>query len=687
MVSLSGKERSRQRRRRARRSPRRSLDGQYRAALEHHQQGRFKEAISAYRRLLEDDPGHAMARANFASALARDGQTAAAIAEYRVVVEAEPNNAGVWFNLGNALGAAGDSGEAIKALERAIQIDAGLYQAHFNLGNLLRDADRLEEAAERFRSATTLEPSLARAHTNLGNVLRALGHAFDAIDAHRKAVAAAPGSADASYNLANTLVETGDLEQAYSVARAALKLDDGRPRTYLGLATILVDHGDNEGAERAYQEALRRAPGLTPAVEDIARLLTRQERWREAAEILRESLAQGGDEQTLLSRIGDVYHDQGDHTAALAWYEKAAAANPGDVESHNAVGVSRALLGDVPGAFAAFKEALRLAPQHARTHANVGTVYLRTGDTARARMSLAAAIEIQPDFAAAHATLANALFREDRIAESIASCRRAITADSRCAEGHVALGTALANQGRLREAAASYQTAMDIDSRDIKAVSNLHFILNYADWLSATGRAGKLQDLGKLWNRFAPAKIKWTNSRDPERKLRVAYLSPDLRRHPVGYFLTPIMDNHDPQAIEILCYSSTSKPSDGLSRRFRDRAAIWRDVVDMDDDALARRIRHDRVDILVDLAGHTAGNRLAVLARSAAPVQATYLGYPSTTGLKAVDYLIADEIVCPPGTTHFTVNPWSVCPIFSFVSSLTQKPRKWRRRHWRQTDS
>ncbi len=647
MVPPSGKERSQQRRRRARQSPRRNIDAQYRAALEHHQQGRFKEAISAFRHLLENYPDHAMARANLASALAREGQTTAAIGEYRVVIDAEPNNAGVWFNLGNALGAAGESDEAIKALERAIQIDARLYQAHFNLGNLLRDADRLQEAADRFRLAATLEPGLAHAHTNLGNVLRALGDEPGAIEAHRKAVAAAPASADASYNLANTFKQIGDVEQARSVARGTLNLEDGDPRAYLGLATIFIELGDNQNAERAYRKALGHAPGLTPAAEGIARLLTSQERQQEAIAILHQSLAHDGDERILLSRIGDVYHDQGDHAAALAWYEKAVAANPSDVESYNAVGVCRALLGDVPGAFAAFKEALRLAPQHARTHANVGTVYLRVGDTARACVSLNAAIKFQPDLATAHATLANALFREDRIAESIASGQRAIGADPRCTEGHLALGTAFANQGRLREAAACYQAAMDIDSRNLKAASNLHFILNYADWLNATERADKLRTLGNLWNRFAAAKTKWTNNKDPGRKLRVAYLSPDLRKHPVGYFLTPIMDSHDSQEFEILCYSSSSKPLDELSRRFRDRAAIWRDVVDIDDEALACRIREDRVDILVDLAGHTAGNRLAVLARSAAPVQATYLGYPSTTNLMAVDYMIADETVCP----------------------------------------
>src|SRR5262249_37355237 len=138
------------------------------------------------------------------------------------------------------------------------------------------------------------------------------------------------------------------------------------------------------------------------------------------------------------------------------------------------------------------------------------------------------------------------------------------------------------------------------------------------------------------------------NAPDPDRRLRLGFLSPDLGCHPVGYFLIRPLEHLDPQQAEVVCYSDRRTP-DELTARFRAAAALWRDVAGWDDDRLAQQIRADGIDILFDLAGHPAHNRLLVFARKPAPLQVTWLGYEGTTGLGAMDYLLADRHAVPPG--------------------------------------
>jgi predicted O-linked N-acetylglucosamine transferase (SPINDLY family) len=144
-------------------------------------------------------------------------------------------------------------------------------------------------------------------------------------------------------------------------------------------------------------------------------------------------------------------------------------------------------------------------------------------------------------------------------------------------------------------------------------------------------------------------------SRDPGRRLRVGYVSPDLKQHSVAYFLEPLLREHDHSVVEVFCYAEVLRP-DATTLNLQSHADHWLRTVGYSDDALARRITSDGIDILVDLAGHTADNRLGVFARKPAPVQVNWLGYPNTTGLRAMDYRLVDEITDPPGEADQTAS-------------------------------
>jgi predicted O-linked N-acetylglucosamine transferase (SPINDLY family) len=140
------------------------------------------------------------------------------------------------------------------------------------------------------------------------------------------------------------------------------------------------------------------------------------------------------------------------------------------------------------------------------------------------------------------------------------------------------------------------------------------------------------------------------NDRTPDRRLRIGYVSPDFGDHPVGRFLLPLLEQHDRSQLEIFCYSN-SPANDRLTARLRAGADQWRNIMGLSDESVAGQIRGDAIDILVDLSGHTSGNRLLVFARKPAPVQVSYLGYPATSGLSAIDYRLTDPLSDPPGAT------------------------------------
>jgi predicted O-linked N-acetylglucosamine transferase (SPINDLY family) len=213
-------------------------------------------------------------------------------------------------------------------------------------------------------------------------------------------------------------------------------------------------------------------------------------------------------------------------------------------------------------------------------------------------------------------------------------------------------------QGRIEEAIAAYRRALEIRPGDQWAHSNMLIAMNSRP---PSEHGGGLLAEHVEWARrhaaglYPAGTARFGNDSSQGRRLRVGYVSPDFRRHSVAYFVQPILAGHDHQQFEVFCYASVRRP-DEVTAALKSQADQWRDIAAMSDEQAAEMIRADRIDILVDLAGHTANHRLTLFARRAAPVQVTYLGYPNTTGLATMDYRLTDAAADPPGTTesHYT---------------------------------
>lgn len=373
----------------------------------------------------------------------------------------------------------------------------------------------------------------------------------------------------------------------------------------------------------------------------------------------------------------------GDLIAAQTHLRRAARIESKDPSIWDNLGVVLQKSRDHAGARAAFRAALALSPAAAGVWSNAAGNELDDGDPATAERLARKAIGLQPRLAAGWLQLGNALARLRRSAEAEAALREALRLQAGYAEAWLSLSAELATQNRLREAAAAAREALRLAPGLGRAQINLGGIYDRLGELGAASghyrRARELDpaDLG-AWSgelyclshdatldpqrvflahrsfgehaeaKFAGERTPHDNDRDPQRPLRVGVVSADLRDHPVARFLEPIWSRLDAAAVRLVAYDNAPS-DDAVARRLRSHVQDRVDVSRLTDDALAARIRADRIDILIDHSGHTAGNRLGVFARKPAPVQVMWFGYPGTSGLRAMDYRLVDPVVAPPG--------------------------------------
>ncbi len=265
------------------------------------------------------------------------------------------------------------------------------------------------------------------------------------------------------------------------------------------------------------------------------------------------------------------------------------------------------------------------------------------------------ALELNPNFAEARGNLGAILARQERFDEAVVQYRTALRLKPDFAEARNNLGMALLRQGQSDAAWACFRQAVETQSSYAVAHSNALLAMQYLPGVTPTELAAAHREFDA--RHAAPLRSAWrshANVRDPGRRLRLGFVSADFAIHPVGSFLIRVLENLDKDQSEIYCYSDR-RNADSMTDRLRTATAKWRDVRALSDCQLADQIRADRIDILFDLSGHTANNRLLMFARKPAPVAITWIGYVATTGLASIDYLLADRYEVPTAVEPYIV--------------------------------
>jgi len=374
----------------------------------------------------------------------------------------------------------------------------------------------------------------------------------------------------------------------------------------------------------------------------------------QAERIYQQILQSDPHQPDALHLLGVIALQLGKNDKAADLIAKALTLKPDFAKAHNNLGLALQGQGKLDEALASFQKALALVPDFAKAHYNLGVALDEAGKLDEAGASYRNAISADPDFAEAHFLLGKVLKRRDELSEAIASYRQALSINPDLAEAHNNLGNALKHQGAMDEALACYRQALLIKPDFVDAHSNLLAGLNYETGATQTDIIEEAREWDRRHASAFAGPPNHDNDRAPDRRIRIGYVSPDMRRHSVSYFFEPLLAAHDSSVVETFCYADVATP-DATTRCLEGHADHWRMTIGMDDQTMADTIRADGIDILVDLAGHTAKNRLLVFARRPSPVQVTWLGYPNTTGLTAMDYRLVDSITDPANEASETL--------------------------------
>lgn len=416
-------------------------------------------------------------------------------------------------------------------------------------------------------------------------------------------------------------------------------------------AIQLHQAGDLASAERYYKQVLAVDPNQPDALHFLGLLAHQAGHSETGAELIRRAIRLQPNNADSRSNLGEVLRAQGKLDEARDALLAAIALSPGKAVAHLNLGEVWRERGDFDRAIECYQRALRFQPDLTEAHSNLGGVMQTLRRDAEAVECYRRAVQINPRYAIAWQNLGGALEAMGQIEDSVHAYQKAIEIQPDYAHAWSGIASAL-SQGRHDDAIAAYRHALSLRPDLATIRSGLLMLLQYHDRVSPEQLRGE----HRQWNDIHAAPLvhfrpQHTNDRNPDRPLRIGYVSPDFCAHSVSFFIEPVLAAHHRERFEIVCYS-TAAASDAVTTRLKSLTPHWRDVASASDAALAQIIRNDRIDILVDLATHTEGNRLLLFAQKPSPVQATWLGYAGSTGLSAIDWRITDAIVDPPGLTE-----------------------------------
>jgi predicted O-linked N-acetylglucosamine transferase (SPINDLY family) len=396
-------------------------------------------------------------------------------------------------------------------------------------------------------------------------------------------------------------------------------------------------------AETLYRQLLGVQPDHLDALNNLGIALGCQERMGEAAEVFRRVVGLMPAHADSWNNLGITLAADGRFAEAMEAYSRSLALLPNQPEAYNNIGNAYKELGQIEQAEAAYRRALAERSQDADILRNLGNVLRMQGRIDEAIGAFQRALGVNPGDAKVYNDLSVARSALGQLDEALAAAQRAVELDPQLADSHVNLGNVLKDRGAVSQAIEAFRQALAVQPGNAAARDNLIYTLEFAPGVE--GAAIEVEKEG--WRRQPGNRLserpRWEGIvRDPERRLRIGYVSPDFRDHVVGRNLFPLFEKHDRREFEIFCYSGVARP-DALTAQFQKLSDGWRSTLGVSDEALAAMIREDGIDLLVDLAQHMAGNRLPVFSRRPAPVQVSFAGYPAGTAAEAIGYRISDR--------------------------------------------
>jgi predicted O-linked N-acetylglucosamine transferase (SPINDLY family) len=459
-------------------------------------------------------------------------------------------------------------------------------------------------------------------------------------------------------NAAHVANRKGDYEQASRWCQKALRVARDIPEAWYHLAVALGGLGRRAEAVDAADRARRLAPGSAEAQNTVGLQLLALHAFPEARECFERAIALAPAHPFAYSNLGKLLQTLRLYDEAEGFLRKAIELQPNLAALHVNLGGILNALSRYQAAESACRRAIELEPSAAQAWSNLGVSLLARGDVEAAEAACRKAIALDSRSPEAWSNLGSTLLEQFRLDDAEAACRRALVLDPGSALPHEVLARISIQRSDFATAVREFDRALERDPHDSTLLSNWLFSLSYLPSTSPAGMLAAARQFDAAAHRHVTPFRAWDCPPDPSRRLRVGMVSGDLRRHPVGHLLKGPLPEIDKAGFELFAYC-TQLDGDDLTAELRRHFAAWAEVAGSSDRELARRIHGDRIDILIDLSGHTRHSRLPAFAWKPSPIQVTWLGYFATTGLTGIDWKIGDPWLSPPDEEHhFTERIW-----------------------------
>ncbi|MBM4146918.1 MAG: tetratricopeptide repeat protein [Nitrospira sp.] len=435
---------------------------------------------------------------------------------------------------------------------------------------------------------------------------------------YREILEIQPNNISVLNSLGNILQAKGNLSESADCYQKAIRLNPNYAGSYYNLGRILQDKGELDNAAECYYKTIESDPDFAGSYNDLGNILRKKEKLDEAVKCFRKAIERAPEFSGAYYNLAQVLSDLKQFDEAISCYQKT----------------------------------LQTDPTNAHAYYNLGNVFYHKGNLNDAIYYYQKALSLKTNFFEAYNALGNTFSEAGRLKEAVESYTCSLQINPDFIDALCNLGKTLTDQGKLDYAESCYKLALENKQDFAVCYSNLLLVMLYNLRYDPKSIFLEHLNFAKLFEYpLCFTILPHTNDRMLRRRLKIGYISPDFKKHSVARFIEPVLMAHNRKYFEIFCYSLVSA-EDEVTERLQGYADHWRTVTEMSDENTAELIRNDSIDILVDLAGHTSGNRLLVFARKPAPVQITWIGYPATTGLSAMDYKIVDSYTDPSGITE-----------------------------------
>jgi predicted O-linked N-acetylglucosamine transferase (SPINDLY family) len=578
--------------------------------------------------------------------LFQSGDLAACKSMALTLTSQHPKHGFAWKILGTIYQNESQNEAARDALLTAVKLMPKDADIHYNLANAYFDLEQKKLAIKHYLKSIKIKPDFLKAHYNLGSIYFSVEN-YALSEKHLNTVIKLDPS---HYEAYLQLTKVYDAQQNYTAAIELLKsviaLQPNFFDAYLSLAIEFQNANLKNEAIVTYEQLLSLAPERIDAYNSLGLYLLKLKKYVQAERTLLKALGIDDASPEILNSLSFVYSAQKNTEEATYYLQKSMVKNPNNVLAYINYGLLLLKRGDASSASAYFLKALEIEPENVISMNNLGLAFISIASFDNAVEQFEAVLAIEPKYVPALTNISVPLKRLGRLTEAEDYLKRALSINPKSHDTNVNLASIYQGRTDIKQSVEYNLKAIEINPKLTMAYSNMLFSMCYSNDFSKSYVNEQLEKYGDIVTKNANFEyISWLPKAHSS-KLKIGFVSADFILHPVTSFLSTVLENIDSNKFELYAYTNLVK-QDEITQQIKPFFKEWKTIVGVEDEDAATLIHEDGLDILIDLSGHSAGNRLPVFAYKPAPVQATWLGYWASTGVNQIDYIILDETSAP----------------------------------------